>query len=253
MARIESTIRSTSIFSRTLRRVRSRQLGASPQLQGGHEYAAGRRSRSIRPPARGGAPHVLLNALVGLQPELVTDGTSRLHEPRLTITPGRTQAPAATISRTVPAMQPRRRKLLVTDHSPKVTRRTWDCLTAMPQSPRLRRPSRSCIAKLVGPPPFIDVVRLRRHHDPEVVGESHHQDALWRVVGGRTADRVRIDVHAVPRAGLVTPTTRTPSLCGSTAQGRAPVLRRRRGLPARGTPAPGPSPGFDRPRRSSRQ
>ncbi|MGH3944088.1 MAG: HIRAN domain-containing protein [Pseudonocardiaceae bacterium] len=33
-------------------------------------------------------------------------------------------------------------------------------------------------------------------HDLEVVGESHYQDALWRVVGGRTTDRVRVEVQA---------------------------------------------------------
>lgn len=37
-------------------------------------------------------------------------------------------------------------------------------------------------------------------HDLEVVGESHYQDALWRVVGRRTTDRVRVDVQAVLRA-----------------------------------------------------
>jgi hypothetical protein len=31
----------------------------------------------------------------------------------------------------------------------------------------------------------------------EVVGESHYQDALWRIVGGRRADPVRYETHAV--------------------------------------------------------
>lgn len=50
---------------------------------------------------------------------------------------------------------------------------------------------------LVEPPPAAEVVLLRGSHDLEVVGESHYQDALWRVVGGRTAERVRVDVQAV--------------------------------------------------------
>jgi hypothetical protein len=29
------------------------------------------------------------------------------------------------------------------------------------------------------------------------VGESHYQDVLWRVVGGRTPERVRVDAQAV--------------------------------------------------------
>jgi hypothetical protein len=31
----------------------------------------------------------------------------------------------------------------------------------------------------------------------EVVGESHYQDALWRIVGGVRAERVRAEIHAV--------------------------------------------------------
>ena len=31
----------------------------------------------------------------------------------------------------------------------------------------------------------------------EVVGESHYQDALWRIVGASRGDRVRFDTHAV--------------------------------------------------------
>jgi hypothetical protein len=34
-------------------------------------------------------------------------------------------------------------------------------------------------------------------HDLEVVGESFYQDALWRVVGARTNERVRLEIQAV--------------------------------------------------------
>jgi tetratricopeptide (TPR) repeat protein len=34
-------------------------------------------------------------------------------------------------------------------------------------------------------------------HDLEIVGESNYQDNLWRVVGGRTTERVRLDVQAI--------------------------------------------------------
>lgn len=34
-------------------------------------------------------------------------------------------------------------------------------------------------------------------HDLEIVGESNYQDNLWRVAGGRTAERVRVNVHAI--------------------------------------------------------
>jgi hypothetical protein len=34
-------------------------------------------------------------------------------------------------------------------------------------------------------------------HDLEIVGESNYQDSLWRVVGGQTAERVRVNVHAI--------------------------------------------------------
>ncbi|MGH3802583.1 MAG: HIRAN domain-containing protein, partial [Pseudonocardiaceae bacterium] len=44
--------------------------------------------------------------------------------------------------------------------------------------------------------PRLDVVVYGGSHDLEVVGESHYQDALWRVVGGRTTDRVRAEVQA---------------------------------------------------------
>lgn len=34
-------------------------------------------------------------------------------------------------------------------------------------------------------------------HDLEIVGESNYQEALWRVVGGQSSERVRFDVLAV--------------------------------------------------------
>jgi hypothetical protein len=45
--------------------------------------------------------------------------------------------------------------------------------------------------------------RFARHvvyqgrHDLEIVGESNYQEALWSVVGGRTTERVRVDVEAI--------------------------------------------------------
>src|SRR6266487_5225174 len=37
------------------------------------------------------------------------------------------------------------------------------------------------------------------HVDLEVVGESHYQDNLWRLIGGRSSpnERARVDIHAV--------------------------------------------------------
>jgi len=35
------------------------------------------------------------------------------------------------------------------------------------------------------------------HEKLEVVGESHYQEILWRIVGGRTAEPVRYETHAV--------------------------------------------------------
>jgi hypothetical protein len=52
-------------------------------------------------------------------------------------------------------------------------------------------------------PPLVEVVPaagsvlLRGRHDLEVVGESHYQDALWRVAGGRTTERVRVETQAM--------------------------------------------------------
>jgi hypothetical protein len=45
--------------------------------------------------------------------------------------------------------------------------------------------------------PLLDVVLKGGGHDLEVVGESFYQDQLWRVVGTRTDERVRVDVQAV--------------------------------------------------------
>jgi hypothetical protein len=43
----------------------------------------------------------------------------------------------------------------------------------------------------------LDVVLYGGSHDLEVVGESFYQDALWRVVGARSTDRVRIEITAI--------------------------------------------------------
>lgn len=50
---------------------------------------------------------------------------------------------------------------------------------------------------LVVPPPAPNVVLLGGRHDLEVVGESQYQDNLWRMIGGRRDDRVRVEVQAV--------------------------------------------------------
>jgi hypothetical protein len=39
-------------------------------------------------------------------------------------------------------------------------------------------------------------VLLGGHDDLEVVGERHYQDTLWRVAGGRTTERVRVETQA---------------------------------------------------------
>lgn len=44
------------------------------------------------------------------------------------------------------------------------------------------------------------IMLLGGGHDLEVVGESHYQDALWHVVGGRTLERVRVEIRAVLQA-----------------------------------------------------
>ena len=59
-----------------------------------------------------------------------------------------------------------------------------------------RRAAASAPAQ-VAPPPATNVVLLGGRHDLEVVGESQYQDALWRAAGGRTAERVRVEVQAV--------------------------------------------------------
>jgi hypothetical protein len=45
--------------------------------------------------------------------------------------------------------------------------------------------------------PPLDVVLYGGGHDLEVVGESFYQDALWRVVGVRSTERVRMEIEAV--------------------------------------------------------
>ena len=59
-----------------------------------------------------------------------------------------------------------------------------------------RRAAASAPAQ-VAPPPTTNVVLLDGRHDLEVVGESQYQDALWQVAGGRTSERVRVEVQAV--------------------------------------------------------
>jgi tetratricopeptide (TPR) repeat protein len=46
-------------------------------------------------------------------------------------------------------------------------------------------------------PPLTPTALLSGSHDIEVVGESHYQDALWRAVGGRTSEYLRIMTEAV--------------------------------------------------------
>ena len=48
---------------------------------------------------------------------------------------------------------------------------------------------------LAGPP--LSAVLLAGDETLEVVGESHRQEELWRIVGGLRADYVRFDVHAI--------------------------------------------------------
>jgi tetratricopeptide (TPR) repeat protein len=63
-----------------------------------------------------------------------------------------------------------------------------------------RRPAASGTAQVprdAGSVPALEVVLYGGSHDLEVVGESHYQDELWHIVGGRTTDRVRTDVKAV--------------------------------------------------------
>jgi len=44
---------------------------------------------------------------------------------------------------------------------------------------------------------FVQHVLYEGRHDLEIVGESNYQDALWRAAGGRTTDRVRVEIQAV--------------------------------------------------------
>jgi HIRAN domain len=65
-----------------------------------------------------------------------------------------------------------------------------------------RRGGSDCHAATAAPvlgesQPAVAVVLLPGSHDLEVVGESHYQDALWRVTRGRTVERVRVEVQAV--------------------------------------------------------
>jgi hypothetical protein len=43
----------------------------------------------------------------------------------------------------------------------------------------------------------LTVAVVEGHDDLEVVGESFYQDNLWGLVGGRSRDRVRQEIHAV--------------------------------------------------------
>lgn len=45
--------------------------------------------------------------------------------------------------------------------------------------------------------PTVASVLLGGRHDLEVVGESNYQDTLWRVAGGRTTERVRVETQAM--------------------------------------------------------
>ena len=59
------------------------------------------------------------------------------------------------------------------------------------------RPAPTPAPTLVEVVPAAASVLLGGRHDLEVVGESHYQDALWRVAGGRTTERVRVETQAV--------------------------------------------------------
>ncbi|TNC27458.1 HIRAN domain-containing protein [Amycolatopsis alkalitolerans] len=60
-----------------------------------------------------------------------------------------------------------------------------------------RKPIEAVAPERGMPPRPLDVKLYGGSYDLEVVGESHYQEALWRVVGGRTTDRVRVEVEAV--------------------------------------------------------
>ena len=59
------------------------------------------------------------------------------------------------------------------------------------------RPAPTPAPTLVEVVPAAASVLLGGRHDLEVVGESHYQDALWRVAGGRTTERVRVETEAM--------------------------------------------------------
>jgi hypothetical protein len=47
------------------------------------------------------------------------------------------------------------------------------------------------VSNVQAPPAEIEVVILEGDDDLDVVGESYRQDALWKIVGGKTSERVR--------------------------------------------------------------
>src|SRR5262245_64057256 len=51
----------------------------------------------------------------------------------------------------------------------------------------------------------IEAVLCSGNETLEVVGESHYQDALWRIVGGVRTERVRSDVMVVRMSGADSP------------------------------------------------
>jgi hypothetical protein len=59
------------------------------------------------------------------------------------------------------------------------------------------RPAPTPAPTLVEVVPAVASVLLSGRHDLEVVGESHYQDALWRVAGGRMTERVRVETQAM--------------------------------------------------------
>jgi hypothetical protein len=44
---------------------------------------------------------------------------------------------------------------------------------------------------------FANHVLYEGRHDLEIVGESNYQDALWRAAGGRTTERIRVEIRAI--------------------------------------------------------
>jgi hypothetical protein len=75
---------------------------------------------------------------------------------------------------------------------------TLECDNVMGLLSRLLTGSRGRSANLFGPPDHTGTatfVLYGGQHDLEVVGESHYQDILWRIVGRKTAERVRVAVR----------------------------------------------------------